>query len=125
MTDSVPAKFDLSRLIMTIEGKPFEMDFVHGNGEADKRSLTLRDACVRAVITDIPGAKVSEMDKLERYMLAMRLKNEEDEIVSLDSKEIEVIKAGANDVFGVMIFGQVHKMLGEVVVEEPEMVTKG
>jgi hypothetical protein len=82
--------------------------------------LTLGSITTRALMTTLEGDKDDGDKKLDRYILATKIKVEgKDGAIDIESKEIQQIKALVGGMYSIVIVGQAFPMLEG---KEPEKV---
>ena len=86
-----------------------------------KEPETLKTVAMYA-LTGVDERELHESaeDKLNRFELAMTLKNCKDETLSITTDEAVMIKTRVNRFYGALVYGQVHKLIEGVKSNAPE-----
>jgi hypothetical protein len=98
---------DMDTMICDLEGAPI-MTKAAKDGDPDK-PFTLGFACVEALLLNHPKEEVGGNEKLDRYLLAMRIR--QGGRVELSSEEISKIKELVGAAYSPLVSGQAWLLL--------------
>jgi len=97
-------KINLNVALKDIDGKtPLKSEIRKG------KLMTAKEMCIRALFT--PTQKQSREQKYLEYDLAVRLRDNNEDVEELEVKEISIIKDKVGDVFPQLIMGQIWDIL--------------
>lgn len=118
-------KIDFTQKIKSLKGEdlPSGPDTVDPKDDKKKikaPALTLGDVCCNALLGTYDKEKIDGTEKLKRYRFADRLYGAK-EMISLDSKEITLLKDLVALAYSVLVSGQAWEML-ESGEAEPKKV---
>ena len=108
-------KCDMSAVINDIEGEPVvlptgEFETVDGEKVPVKEELTLRKACVRALLAPLPeDQKLNGEKRLELYNLASKCQTVD--APEFKSEQVSKIKDRVMKTFTTLIYGRVDELL--------------
>jgi hypothetical protein len=93
---------DFSQIIRDLDGVSLKND--------DKSDAKLKNVCEKALLSEAPGIKVTDEDKLKRYSLALKIHDAVDKL-DLTTDDISFIKKSISAVFPTLIVGRSFEML--------------
>ena len=97
-------KINFGTEIMDFDGNPVQ------NGQSGP--LMAGTACAPALLhSQIPDDKPDGAEKVARFTLAQKVYG--NDVINLDAKEIVVILAVAERVWGTLVYGRLHQILNQ------------
>ena len=96
-------KFDDKDAIKSLKGKDFK--------DADGSIITMRSACVDALLANPPDDRASGSEKVRRFELAQKLNNMKETEFNINAEDISLIKSMAGKTFVTIVVGRMFAAL--------------
>lgn len=98
-------KIQFNQILKDLDGENMQEATPKGN-----KDLTLKSACVNALFVELQDERTSGKDKLERYALALKIHNSNDE-VELKVEEFALLKNRVGKLYLPLIVGRVYEII--------------
>ena len=96
-------KFDDEKVLQNFKGKDFK--------DADDEPITLRSACIDALLSNPPDDKAGGQEKVRRFELAQKLNNVKETEFDISVEDISLIKSMAGKTFVTVVVGRMYEAL--------------
>lgn len=100
-------KINVKEVLMDLGGKPLKAG-------PEQTDFMLRDACVTALTTAMPGEQMSGPESFKRYKLALVVSGDGvdgDGVVNLSSEDVSLIKTLVGKLYAPLVVGRVYDAL--------------